>query len=140
MSLLLEKVLSMNNVYITINNPSDKKTDVGTHESSFTDMPQRRESIAVEPHSSVRDVLYNGSGIIPEVWPNAYITNEGPAEEITAEYFWAPMIGSWTLYTSVKVQLGETKLLSSTPNATNYGMIKIINDTDRKCFVTAESQ
>jgi hypothetical protein len=130
----------MSNVYITINATSDKQSDIVSNESSLTVMPQRRESVVVEPNSSVRDVLYNRSGIIPEVWPNAYITNEGPAKEITAEYFWAAMIGSWTLYTSVKVPLGETKLLSSTPNATNYGMIKIINDTDRKSFVTAETQ
>lgn len=130
----------MSNISITINNTPDKKEDVVSNESSFTNMPQRREEVVVEPHSSVRDVLYHGSGIVPETWPNANITNEGPANEITAEYFWAPMIGAWTLYTSVKVKLGETKILSSTPNATNYGMIKIINDTDRKCFVTAETR
>ncbi|WP_112362970.1 hypothetical protein [Serratia quinivorans] len=129
----------MNDVYITINANADKKSNVDSNNSTLTVVPQRRESLIVAPHSSVRDVLYNGSGIIPEVWPNVSITNEGPAQEITAEYFWAAFIGAWTLYTSVKVKVGETKVLSSPLNATNYSMIKITNDTKRQCFVTAET-
>lgn len=130
----------MNDVYITIIAVEENKSNSSSNESSFSIMPQRRETIIVEPKSSVRDVLYNSSGIIPEVWPNAYITNEGPAKEITAEYYWAQTIGTWDLYTRIKVPLGETKLLSSPTNATNYSMIKVINDTERKCFVTAETQ
>lgn len=129
----------MNDVYITINTNADKKSNIDSNKSALTVAPQRRESLDVAPHSSVRDVLYNRSGIIPELWPSVSITNEGPAQEITAEYFWAAFIGEWTLYTSVKVKVGETKVLSSTPNATNYSMIKITNDTERRCFVTAET-
>ncbi|ENZ5481549.1 hypothetical protein ACGU0V_003106 [Serratia marcescens] len=130
----------MNDIFITINNESYSAQETTDQKSALAVSPQRRHEVTIEPHDSATDILRRDSGIIPETCPNINITNDGPAKEITAQYFWSNTWAPWHLYTEVNVKMGETKLLSSPPNAIQHGMVKIINDTDRRVFVTAEEQ
>lgn len=128
----------MNDIFITINGESYQAHETTAKKSTLSVSPQRRAEVSVPPHDSVREILRRDSDIIPETCPSVNITNDGPAKEITAQYFWANTLAPWHLYTEINVKMGETKRLSSPPNAIQHGMVKIINDTDRRVFVTAE--
>ncbi|WP_261412680.1 hypothetical protein [Serratia quinivorans] len=130
----------MNDIYININSDSLRQKNITAQKSASKVSPQRRAEVSVEPHDFVNDILRRDSGIIPETCPSVNITNDGPAKEITAQYFWSNTWAPWHLYTELKVKMGETKLLPSPTNAIQHGMVKIINDTDRRAFVTAEEQ
>ncbi|MGP2410518.1 hypothetical protein V2A84_13075 [Yersinia sp. 2553 StPb PI] len=136
----------MSKVTITINtdtNEVDVKnlTEADTENLTLTAAQARaRVPTEVAPNSST-EVLYRSTPIIPESRRNVMITNDGAANIITAQYYWSHSFTSqWFLYTSIDVNVGDSKLLVSPSNSLYYSKVVLINNTSRKAYVTAEEK
>ncbi|EKN5999182.1 hypothetical protein [Yersinia enterocolitica] len=129
--------IDTNSNEVDIKNP----TEADTKNLALTAKNVRvRVPTEVGPNSKV-EVLYHSTPIIPESRRNVIITNDGAANVITAQYYWSHSFTSqWYLHTSIDVDIGESKILFSPSNSLYYSKVILINNTNRKAYVTAEEK